>query len=136
MEEVEEEQLSAQELTKAYIKIRDARSELKAKFDEKDKVLKDQMEMIESKLLEYCKELGADNIKTAAGTVMRRVSTKYWTNDWDSLYKFIKENDAIGVLAQHIHQANMKQFLEENPDVFPPGMLVDSEYKIVIRRSK
>jgi hypothetical protein len=30
----------------------------------------------------------------------------------------------------------MKQFIEENPDVFPPGMLVDSQFKITVRRGK
>jgi hypothetical protein len=83
-----------------------------------------------------CKDNGADSIKTSAGTIMRSVSTRYMTNDWDSLYSFIKEHDAIGLLAKFIHQGNMKQFLEDNPDVFPPGMLVDSQYKIVVRRSK
>jgi hypothetical protein len=29
----------------------------------------------------------------------------------------------------------MKQFLEENPDKFPKGMLLDSQYKITVRRS-
>jgi hypothetical protein len=67
---------------------------------------------------------------------MRSVATRYWTNDWDSMYNFIKENDALGLFEKRIHQVNMKQFLEENPDSFPPNMLVDSKYKIIVRRSK
>jgi hypothetical protein len=94
------------------------------------------MDVLSKKMLDICKDNGADSIKTSAGTIMRSVSTRYMTNDWDSLYKFIKEHDAIGLLAKFIHQGNMKQFIEENPDVFPPGMLVDSQYKIVVRRSK
>lgn len=67
---------------------------------------------------------------------MRGVSTQYMTSDWDSMYKFIKDNDALGLLKQSLHQSNMKQFLDEYPDKFPPGMLVDSKYKITVRRSK
>jgi hypothetical protein len=67
---------------------------------------------------------------------MRSVATRYWTNDWDSMYNFIKENDALGLFEKRISQANMRQFIEENPDKFPPGMLVDSKYKIIVRRSK
>lgn len=127
--------VSAGKLSEIYLKIRDARSELKSRYEEEDKKLEAQMDVIEAELLDICKEQSADSIKTQAGTVMRRVATRYWTNDWDSMYNFVKDNDAYGLLERRLHQTNMKQFLEENPDKFPPGMLLDSQYKITIRRS-
>ena len=130
-----DEDVSTSKLSSIYLKIRDARSELKAKYEEEDKQLEAQMDVIEAKLLEICKATDADSIKTQAGTVMRRVATRYWTNDWDSMYNFVKENDAYGLFEKRISQTNMKQFLEENPDKFPPGMLLDSQYKITVRRS-
>jgi hypothetical protein len=127
--------LSASKLSEIYLKIRDARAELKEQYEAEDKKLEEQMDVIEAKLLEICKDNDADSIKTPAGTVMRRVATRYWTNDWDSMYNFVREHDAYGLLERRIHQTNMKQFIEENPDKFPPGMLLDSQYKITIRRS-
>jgi hypothetical protein len=127
--------VSTSKLSSIYLKIRDARSELKAKYEEEDKQLEAQMDVIEAKLLDICKATDADSIKTQAGTVMRRVATRYWTNDWDSMYEFVKENDAYGLFEKRISQTNMKQFLEENPDKFPKGMLLDSAYKITVRRS-
>ena len=127
--------VSTSKLSAIYLKIRDARSALKAKYEEDDKQLEVQMDVIEAKLLEICKATDADSIKTQAGTVMRRVATRYWTNDWDSMYEFVKENDAYGLFEKRISQTNMKQFLEENPDKFPKGMLLDSQYKITVRRS-
>jgi hypothetical protein len=129
------DEVSTSKLSSIYLKIRDARSELKAKYEEDDKQLEAQMDVIEAKLLEICKTTDADSIKTQAGTVMRRVATRYWTNDWDSMYQFVKDNDALGLFEKRISQTNMKQFLEENPDKFPPGMLLDSQYKITVRRS-
>ena len=129
------DEVSTSKLSAIYLKIRDARSELKAKYEEDDKQLEAQMDVIEAKLLEICKAPDADSIKTQAGTVMRRVATRYWTNDWDSMYNFVKENDAYGLFEKRISQTNMKQFLEENPDKFPKGMLLDSQYKITVRRS-
>jgi hypothetical protein len=129
------DEVSTSKLSAIYLKIRDARSELKAKYEEDDKQLEAQMDVIEAKLLEICKATDADSIKTQAGTVMRRVATRYWTNDWDSMYEFVKENDAYGLFEKRISQTNMKQFLEENPDKFPKGMLLDSAYKITVRRS-
>lgn len=127
--------VSANKLSEVYLKIRDARTELKARYEAEDKQLAEQMSIIEERLLDICKEQDANSIKTSTGTVIRRVATRYWTNDWDSMYKFIKENDALGLLEQRVHQTHMKQFLEDNPDVFPPGMLVDSKYAITVRRS-
>lgn len=127
--------LSASKLSEIYLKIRDARAELKEQYEAEDKKLEEQMDVIEARLLEICKDNDADSIKTPAGTVMRRVATRYWTNDWDSMYNFVREHDAYGLLERRIHQTNMKQFIEENPDKFPPGMLLDSQYKITIRRS-
>jgi len=130
-----DEDVSASKLSSIYLKIRDARSELKSKYEEEDKQLEEQMDVIEAKLLDICRTTDADSIKTQAGTVMRRVAIRYWTNDWDSMYDFVKENDAYGLLERRLHQTNMKQFLEENPDKFPKGMLLDSQYKITVRRS-
>ncbi len=123
-------------LTKVYLKIRDAREALSKEYASADAVLVEQMAVVEQQMLEMFKKNEASSVKTPAGTVIRRVATRYWTNDWDSMYKFIKENDALGLLEQRVHQTNMKQFLEDNPDVFPPGMLVDSKYAITVRRSR
>ena len=129
------DEVSTSKLSSIYLKIRDARSELKAKYEEDDKKLEEQIDVIEAKLLDICRTTDADSIKTQAGTVIRRVATRYWTNDWDSMYEFVKENDAYGLFEKRISQTNMKQFLEENPDKFPKGMLLDSAYKITVRRS-
>ena len=126
----------ADELTKLYLKIRDKRDEITRQYEAQLKDIEEQLQIVADEMLELCKENGADSIKTPAGTIMRSVATRYWTNDWDSMYTFIEENNAIGVLEKRIHQGNMKQFLEDNPDKFPPGMLVDSKYKIVVRRSR
>ena len=38
------------------------------------------------------------------------------------------------LLEKRIHQMNMKEFMENNPDAHPPGLNIDSEYEITIRR--
>lgn len=43
-------------LTKAYIKIRDKRSELRKAYEAEDSVLKEKLETIQSALLDYCKD--------------------------------------------------------------------------------
>lgn len=128
--------MDADTLVRAYIKMRDARQELQRKFDEDDGKIKVQQEMVEQALLELCKETGADGLKTPAGSVSRTVKNRYWTSDWHSMRQFIKEHDAFELFEQRLHQTNMKNFLEENPDVMPKGLNIDSKYSITVRRSK
>lgn len=126
----------ADKLVKAYINIRTAKqlydAEVKAKMREFD----DQMSMIEEQLLEICKATGQDGGRTANGTFSRSVKTRYWTNDWDSFYKFISEHDAPELLEKRISQGNFKQFLEENPDVMPPGVNIESKYSVTVYKPR
>jgi hypothetical protein len=128
--------VTVDKLANIYIKMRDKRSLLKKAWEVQDKEIAEQMDMLEQKMLDTCKEMNADSIKTKHGTIIRSVKTRYWTNDWDSMYKFIKEHDAFGMLEKRIAQTNTKQFLEENPDLLPMGLNLDSEYTVVVRRSK
>ena len=123
-------------LTAIYLKIRDTRADNKRQFEAVDKDLEEQQKMLAEQMLESCKELGADSIKTPHGTIIRSVKSKYWTGDWDSMYNFIKEHNAFGLLEKRLHQTNMKDFLNENPDVMPMGLNVENEYTVVVRRAK
>lgn len=119
---------TAEKLAKVYVKIRDKRREL-AKQDEE---LKEQLEVVAQQLLEICKEQGASTIRTEFGTVSRRTTKNYWTSDWDSFYKFIKEHDAFSLMFQRINNTNMAQYLEENPDSLPPGLNAEVTQTITI----
>ena len=123
-------------LAEVYIKIRDKRAELKEQYEAQDEGLKAQQEMLAEKMLDICRDNNADSIKTPAGTIIRKVDTRYWTTDWDSMYQFIQEHDAYPLLEKRIHQTNLKQFLEENPELLPAGLQADRKYTVVVRRSK
>ena len=86
------EEISADKLVAAYVKMRDKRSELLREYEAQDGTIKEQMEMVEGRLLDLCKSVGADSLKTKHGTVIRSVKTRYWTSDWESMHKFILEH--------------------------------------------
>ena len=122
-------------LTMIYIKIRDARDDLTAKYKAKHAELEEQLGVIEQQMLETCKDQGADSIRTPHGTIVRSVKSRYWTNDWDSMYAFIEEVGDFGLLEKRLHQTHMKEFLSENPDKLPMGLNVEREFTVVVRRS-
>jgi len=126
--------MKVDKLVKVYLKIRDKRKELQIEYDKKDEYLKDTLKEVETALLDVCKETGADSLRTDFGTVSRRVSKRYWTTDWSSMYEFVKDNDQLDLLERRIAQGNMSTYLEENPDKLPPGLNVDSKYAVTVRR--
>ena len=123
-------------LTKTYIRMRDARYALDKEYQQKIAAIDQDMALIEQEMLEICKSLDANSIKTSAGTVVRSIKSRYWTNDWDSMYRFIAEHQAFPLLERRLHQSHMKQFLEENPDLSPAGLNVEREFTVVVRRAK
>lgn len=129
------ETISVDKLVAVYIKMRDKRAELLRGYEEADSTVKSQMEIVESKLLDLCKEIGVDRLGSKHGTVMRTVKTRYWTGDWESMHKFILEHKMPELLERRISQTAMKQLLEENPELMPMGLNTDSKYSVTIRRT-
>jgi len=130
------EDIQTDKLAEIYIKIRDKRAEIKELYEQQDEELKAQQDLLAEKMLEVCRDNNADSIKTPAGTIIRKVDTRYWTTDWDSMYEFIEEHNAFPLLEKRLHQTNLKQFLEENPELLPAGLQADRKYTVVVRRSK
>lgn len=123
-----------EKLTKVYLKIRDKRAELKAQFEAEDEKLSKQLDEVKRALLDYCKSHNVDSVRTPAGLFYRSLKTRYWTNDWESMNKFILEHGIPEFYEKRLNQTSVKQFLEENPDVLPPGLNVDSEYVVTVRK--
>lgn len=117
-----------------YIKLRTTIEELEEQQKGEMALLKEQFETVAGKLLEICNDQNADSIKTPAGTVSRRITSRYWTSDWSTMHQFILEQEAPFLLEQRIHNGNMKQFLEENPDLFPAGMQADRKFTVQVRK--
>lgn len=127
---------SVDALVNVYIKIRDARDTARKEADRIEADFEEQLDIINQQILQICEETGADSIKTAHGTAIRTVKSRYWTNDWERFYDFIFEHKVPELLERRVHQTNIKQFLEENPELLPAGLNVDSAYSITVRRSK
>jgi hypothetical protein len=112
-----------EKLTRVYLKIKAKRSELAAKFKDTDGDLQSQQEAIKKALLDHCKEHEVESVRTSEGLFYRTVKTRYWTSDWDSMYKFIAEQEVPEFLEKRLNQGNV-----------PPGLNVDSEYIISVRK--
>ena len=127
-------QVPVEKLVKIYLKMREKHAEMSHEFKEKESALKTQMDKVKAALLEFCKENEIDSVRTAEGLFFRTVKQSYWTNDWEAMGRFVVEHQAPELLEKRLNQGNMKQFLEEHPDLLPPGLNVDSQYSVTVRR--
>jgi hypothetical protein len=132
MEKVSDVDDKIEKLMQAEINIRDAIADLENQV----KDLKAKRETIQSALNDICRQMNVDGLKTSVGTLTRSIKTRYWTDDWPSMYQFLKEHDALELMEKRIAQGNMKTFLAENPDILPPGIQQQNEFSIVIRRNR
>jgi len=130
----EANEVPVDKLTKAYLKIKAKRAEIAAAYKLEEGALSKQQDQIKKALLEYCKTQNLDSVRTAAGLFYRSIKTRYWTSDWDSMNQFIIQHEIPEFFEKKLNQTVVKQFLEENPDLLPPGLNVDSEYTLTIRK--
>tara|TARA_R110000803_G_C11900227_1_gene311996 strand:+ start:124 stop:525 length:402 start_codon:yes stop_codon:yes gene_type:complete len=129
-----EDKKLAEKLTRVYLKIRDKKAQLSADFKKQEEDLTQQLDKIKAALLDYCKEQGAESVKTSEGIFYRSVRTRYWTSDWEAMHQFVMEHEVPEFLEKRLNQTNVRTFLEENPDAVPKGLNVDSEYIISVRK--
>ncbi len=128
------EAIPVEKLVAAYRKLREAISTEEKAHEERLAPLKEKLDMVSAELLEFCNTQNLDSVKTPSGTISRRVQTRYWSTDWGRFYDFVHEHNVPFLLEKRIHNANMKQYLEDNPDVLPIGLQVDNKYVVQVRK--
>jgi hypothetical protein len=131
---MEDTDIPIDKLVKIYRKIKMEIDTMTQEYDTKLEILKGQQDEIKFEIKDQMKALGVTSVKSPFGTVSMRTSTTYTTNDWASFKDFVLEHGAVDLLFKRIAQANMAQFLEENPGVVPPGLNSVTEFNIVVTK--
>ena len=120
----------AEKLVRVYLKMKAAKENLDAEV----KKVETQMGQVKTALLAYLKDQNVESVRTAEGLFYRSVKKRYTTNNWEAMGKFVIEHSVPELYEKRLHQGNIQQFLEEHPDLLPPGLNVDSEYTVTVRK--
>lgn len=120
----------AEKLVRVYLKMKAA----KEAHEVEVKKIDTQMAQVKAGLLNYLKEQGVESVRTGEGLFYRSIKKRYTTNNWEAMGKFVLEHQVPELYEKRLHQGNLQQFLEEHPDLLPPGLNVDSEYTITVRK--
>jgi len=122
-------------LTKAYIKLRDARSELKKDWEKEDAKFKEKLEKIEGALLQFLNETQQNSSKTDAGIVYRQEEITPTGADWDAFYGWVAKNNAFDALERRIKKTFIREYMDTHDGGIPPGVSVYREFVVRVRRS-
>jgi len=128
------DKVTPDKLAKTYLRIRAERSMLSAKYKEEDGNLIRQLDIIKQAMLDHCEDHNVESVRTSEGLFFRSTKKKYWVSEWDAIHKLIVEENAPQLLDKRINQANMREFLEENPDLKPEGLEIEEEVTISVRK--
>ena len=128
------DKVTPDKLAKTYLRIRAERSMLSAKYKEEDGKLIRQMDTVKQAMLDQCEAHNVESVRTSEGLFFRSTKKKYWVSEWDAMHRLIVEENAPQLLDKRINQANMREFLEENPDLKPEGLEIEEEVTISVRK--
>ena len=120
-------------------KLMQASVNMRDKIDELEKQITDikvQKDKVDLALNEACRTLNVSSLKTKVGTLSRTLKTRYWSNDWNSMYDFILENKLPEFFEKRLVQSAIKEYLEQNPGKTPPGLQATQEYVVRITKGR
>ncbi len=119
------------------VKVREAKRELSQRFKEEEEALNEDLDQLDAIIQQHLVNSGSKSGTTMDGhQFYRQERRRYTTTDWSALNKVIMEHGVPELLEKRIHQGNMRQFLEDNPEVLPAGLRCDSQYTVTVRRAK
>lgn len=121
-------------LTEKYLKLRDHKAGLKAKFTADTAAIDHALETAEAAILAFFQEHGMTSASCANGTAYQSTRTSATVADWDAVLGFVKTNERWDMLERRVAKKAVEDYVEAEGDL-PPGVNWKSEITINVRRS-
>lgn len=121
------------ELVLAFARIRDARAELKRKYETADNELKQKLTTVENEMLRRAQEQGVDGFKTEYGTTYQSETQHISIADDDEWVSFLKEENDPSYLERRPALGRIKEYMEANGGKLPPGIKMYRELHMRVR---
>lgn len=123
------------EIASAYVRLREARRQLKRQYEEEDAKLKTGLDKLESIMLAHLNDTSAESVRTDSGTFYKQEHIIPSAADWQLVYDWIKENEAWDLLERRLKVGFIKDFQEAHDGALPPGVSVYREYVVRVRKA-
>lgn len=120
----------------AFNAIRDARTAKRRAWEAEDLALEQDQDRLKVMMLEMLNQIGGKSIATDHGTIYRTEKVRPSAADWNLVYGWIAEDpERFELLEKRLKATFVKQFMEDNAGLIPPGVNVHREYEVAVRRA-
>jgi DNA repair ATPase RecN len=117
----------------AWDTVRRKEEELNANYKEKKAQIDAAKRRIKETLLAKLNELGVEGVRTTKGTISRVKKVRPVVTDWSAFWEYVIKTRNPGLLQKRVAARAVMEEMEETETLLP-GIRVDSEYDIQIRR--
>lgn len=118
-----------------YVRLRDMKAEIAERHKQELAVVTDQMDKAESWIMAQMMDLGVESVKVAAGTVYTQTRMLTGIGDKGALMDFIRQTGQPELLQARVSSDAVKQYMADHAGALPPGVKVDHERVVTIRRA-
>ena len=125
---------SLERLLRAYIKMRDTRTDAKRQFDQADKAMVEKMGLIEAQLLKMLNAAGSDSLKVSGvGQAFLAKQVVVRATDWNALWEHILKSKNIDLLQKRVSSTAVQEYVKTEGEL-PPGVDMITERVVNVRR--
>lgn len=121
------------EVIAAYIKLRDARDELKKKHAEELEPITSKMSKVEAWLQTHLTTQGIDSVKGAAGTAFLKEVTSATVEDGEAFFAHVKLTGQWELLERRCAKSVVEDYVREKGEL-PPGIKYTATMVCQVRR--
>lgn len=129
------EGVNVEEYVRKYIQLRDKKAEIKAAYERQIAPIDEVMGKVEALLLDKLNELGAESMRTPAGTAYVGISTSVGLADYKVYEDFCAQQpDPFVFFERRVSKAAVEQYKADHGEL-PPGLNWTETRTVKIRRS-
>jgi hypothetical protein len=129
-------EINLDRVVQAYNAIRDARTVRRHAWEAADTELEKEQDTLKVMMLALLNQIGGKSIATEHGTIYRAEKVRPSAADWNVVYSWVvADPERFEVLEKRLKATFVKQYMDENEGVPPPGVNVHREYEVAVRRS-
>jgi len=129
----EKKAMTVDEAIAAFLKLRNKKDSMEAELKQKTDAIAKIMTKLEQYLMVQASEQGVDSFKTEHGTAFIKEADYASVEDWDVVLEFIADKQAYEFLTKKVNKLAVREYIEENDGLMPPGMTYGVRRGIQVR---
>jgi hypothetical protein len=127
--------LPVENRVKLYLKTRAAKAEATKAYEDQKGQFDRIMDACQNTMLAEADKQGVTGFKTPFGTTYADETVRYSIADGHAFYTFVQEQADLDFLERRVSSTHVKEYMEANDGMLPPGLSVFRERVMRVRKT-